>query len=70
MTPCVVTGDFISENTWYFHRTTAKQGGVCHFGKPGCLECGSHCYLVDRSLANERTSQSLITTHDSTRHKT
>jgi len=43
MTPPAVTGDCISQNTWYFYSTTADQGGVWYFWgrgdepEPGCL---------------------------------
>ena len=38
MTSSVVTGDCVSQKTWYFHRTTVKQGRVWHFGgELGCL---------------------------------
>ena len=28
----VITGDCISQKTWYFQRNTVKQGSVRHFG--------------------------------------
>jgi len=39
-TAWLVTGDWTSPETWYFHRTTVKQRGVWYFGvgiEPGCL---------------------------------
>ena len=31
LTPSVVSGDCISQQAWYFHRTAVKQGRVWHF---------------------------------------
>ena len=43
MTSSVVTGDCVSQKTWYFHRTTVKRG-IWHLGdEPGCLADRRHC---------------------------
>jgi len=66
MTPPAVTGDCISQNTWYFYSTTADQGGVWYFG--GGVMSRSPAVQEDRSKPLSGRIKMVDTAQSGTNH--